>query len=159
MTDASHFEILDPATSTVLIAAQPYIAGAPIPGAGFRITLSGVPAPNDHFTIAAATNAPGDAGAIDRLIATRTTPVGTANFEDRFDGATSRVSTALGNVKSAATAATSALNVANAAQEAVSGIPLDREAVDLVQFQQAYQASAKVIQAANDLFNSLLQLH
>lgn len=159
MTDASHFEILDPATSAVLVAAQPYVAGAPIAGAGFRVTLSGTPATGDRFTIAAASNASGDAGAIDRLIATRTTPTGTANFEDRFDGASSRLSTALANSKSAAAAAASALTVANAAQEALSGVPLDSEAVDLVRFQQAYQASAKVIQTANDLFNSLLQLH
>ncbi|MES9873201.1 MAG: flagellar hook-associated protein FlgK [Candidatus Sedimenticola sp. 6PFRAG7] len=38
----------------------------------------------------------------------------------------------------------------------ISGVNLDEEAADLARFQQAYQASAQVIQVANSLFESLL---
>ncbi len=34
---------------------------------------------------------------------------------------------------------------------------LDEEAANLLQFQQAYQASAKMIQVAQNLFDTLLQ--
>ena len=34
---------------------------------------------------------------------------------------------------------------------------LDEEAADLIRFQQAYQASARVIQIADTVFQSLLQ--
>lgn len=40
---------------------------------------------------------------------------------------------------------------------AVSGVNLDEEAAKLLQFQQAYQASAKVIQIAQSIFDTLIQ--
>jgi flagellar hook-associated protein 1 FlgK len=39
----------------------------------------------------------------------------------------------------------------------VSGVNLDEEASKLLQYQQAYQASAKMIQIANSIFDTLLQ--
>ena len=44
------------------------------------------------------------------------------------------------------------------ARDKVSGVSLDEEAADLVRFQQAYQASARVIQTANQLFDAILQV-
>lgn len=43
-----------------------------------------------------------------------------------------------------------------AARDGVSGVNLDAEAVDLFRFQQAYQASSRVIQVAQDIFQTLL---
>jgi flagellar hook-associated protein 1 FlgK len=40
---------------------------------------------------------------------------------------------------------------------AVSGVNLDEEAARLIQYQQAYQASSKMIQIAQNIFDSLLQ--
>lgn len=45
---------------------------------------------------------------------------------------------------------------AEAALSAQSGVDLDQEAVNLVRFQQAFQASGRVMQVANDLFDTLL---
>ena len=45
------------------------------------------------------------------------------------------------------------------ARDAVSGVNLDTEAVDLLRFQQAYQASSRVIQVAKDTLQSILDLH
>ena len=44
----------------------------------------------------------------------------------------------------------------DADRTAVSGVNLDEEAARLLQYQQAYQASAKIIQTAQSLFDSLL---
>jgi len=44
------------------------------------------------------------------------------------------------------------------AMSAQSGVSLDVEAANLVRYQQAYQASGKVIQVAQTLFNQLLQI-
>jgi flagellar hook-associated protein 1 FlgK len=38
----------------------------------------------------------------------------------------------------------------------VSGVNLDEEAAKLIQYQQAYQASAQVISTASTLFDTLL---
>ena len=40
---------------------------------------------------------------------------------------------------------------------AVSGVNLDEEAARLIQFQQAYQASAKMLQIAQNIFDTLIQ--
>ena len=46
-----------------------------------------------------------------------------------------------------------------AAQQAVSGVNLDSEAVDLLRYQQAYSASSRVIQTARDTLQSILDIH
>lgn len=43
-------------------------------------------------------------------------------------------------------------------QQSVSGVNLDEEAAKLLEFQQAYQAAAQTIRAADTLFQSLLQV-
>jgi flagellar hook-associated protein 1 FlgK len=48
------------------------------------------------------------------------------------------------------------LDQAWASREAVSGVNLDEEAAELVRFQQAYQAAAQVVAAADQMFQALL---
>jgi flagellar hook-associated protein 1 FlgK len=57
----------------------------------------------------------------------------------------------------AAQAAQAVLTRAQTTQQSISGVNLDQQAADLVSYQQAYQAAAQVIAAAQTLFNSLLQ--
>ena len=45
-----------------------------------------------------------------------------------------------------------------AAKDQVSGVSLDQEAGELIRFQQAYQASAQIIQVASKLFDSILSI-
>jgi len=45
---------------------------------------------------------------------------------------------------------------ARVALEAQAGVDLDEEAVNLVRFQQAFQASSKAKQAASTIFDTLL---
>lgn len=42
--------------------------------------------------------------------------------------------------------------------DAQAGVDLDEEAVNLVRYQQAFQASSKAIQVANEMFDTLLQI-
>lgn len=66
----------------------------------------------------------------------------------------------VGSIARQAGIAQSALQVvkeqAEQAKDAVSGVSLDEEAADLVRFQQAYQANAKVMQVASTLFDAIL---
>jgi len=43
-------------------------------------------------------------------------------------------------------------------RDSISGVNLDDEAVDLMRFQQAYQASARVVQVARETFQSILTI-
>jgi flagellar hook-associated protein 1 FlgK len=48
-----------------------------------------------------------------------------------------------------------------AAQErvaSIAGVNLDEEAANMMKFQQAYMASSRIMQAANDTFNTILAL-
>ena len=49
-------------------------------------------------------------------------------------------------------------DTADGARDAVEGVDLDREAADLVRFQQAYEASARVIQIAKETIDTILRL-
>ena len=158
MLSATSFQVIDPVSSTVLLAAQPYTPGSSIGGNGFRFTFAGTPATGDTFDIASGGTAGADAGAIERLLATRSASIGAATLEDRWANSSDTVSSAFANVKLASAAAASTLDSANAARDGATGVNLDAEATDLVRFQQAYQASAKIIQAARDIFNQLLQI-
>jgi len=68
----------------------------------------------------------------------------------------------MGNVARQAAISQSALQVvydqAVKARDDVSGVSLDQEAADLIRFQQAYQAAAKILQVASQLFDSVLQV-
>jgi flagellar hook-associated protein 1 FlgK len=44
------------------------------------------------------------------------------------------------------------------AREGFSGVNLDEEAANLIRYQQAYQAAARVIDVGSRLFDTLLQL-
>jgi flagellar hook-associated protein 1 len=43
-------------------------------------------------------------------------------------------------------------------RQSISGVSLDEEMTNLIQYQQAYQASARVMSTINDTFNSLLNM-
>ena len=70
--------------------------------------------------------------------------------------------TKVGNIANQANITQQALTIVNEQalekRDQVSGVSLDEEAADLVRFQQAYQASARVMQVSNQLFDSILQL-
>jgi flagellar hook-associated protein 1 FlgK len=55
-------------------------------------------------------------------------------------------------------AASSRYDGAAAAREAISEIDLDREAADLLRFQQAYEAAARTIQVARETMQSILNI-
>lgn len=70
--------------------------------------------------------------------------------------------TDIGNIAGQAQIAQQAMTVINQqaleAREKISGVNLDSEAADLIRFQQAYQAAAKTMQMASQLFESILQI-
>jgi flagellar hook-associated protein 1 FlgK len=64
----------------------------------------------------------------------------------------------LASRKTIADAQSSIRDGAVAARDAVGGVNLDNEAVDLMRFQQAYSASSRIIQVARDTFQSILEI-
>ena len=70
----------------------------------------------------------------------------------------SRLGAIVQSAKIAAEAAVSLREASIEAESAYSGVNLDTEAANLIQQQQAYQASARILSTARELFETLLQV-
>ncbi|MBI1197401.1 MAG: flagellar hook-associated protein FlgK [Phenylobacterium sp.] len=76
-------------------------------------------------------------------------------YASEFGGSIGRTAEAADNRKASAEAVS---NEANNRRQAVEGVNLDEELVNLTTYQQAFSASARMIQAASDLFDQLLKI-
>jgi flagellar hook-associated protein 1 FlgK len=79
-------------------------------------------------------------------------------FEANTTALVSGNAAALAARKSVADAQGAIHDNAVAARDSISGVNIDNEAVDLLRFQQAYQASARVVQVARETFQSILTI-
>jgi flagellar hook-associated protein 1 FlgK len=83
---------------------------------------------------------------------------GSGAFETRTTNLIAGNAAALEQRKTVADAQSAIRDGAVSALAAASGVDLDSEAVDLLRFQQAYQASSRVIQTARDTLQTILDL-
>ena len=70
----------------------------------------------------------------------------------------SRLGAIVQSAKIGAEAAVSLREASIEAESAYSGVNLDTEAANLIQQQQAYQASARILSTARELFETLLRV-
>ncbi len=158
-TSASQYQVTDTTTGTA-VSTGTYTAGSAISFNGEQVTISGTPASGDSFTIGAATAA--DIGDNTNVLA-----MANAMGSNSLDGGTTSLNGAANNLVSAvgvltqqaqanASAQQSANQTATDARNNVSGVNLDEEAAKMLQYQQAYQACAQMIQASSTIFNSLI---
>lgn len=129
--------------------------GAPIFAVGAAPTDISMVA-TDPRTIAAAGVGEGTRGNANlaRLESLRTS----AGYEASLTGLVSANASAITARNTVAAAQSAIHDGAITARDAVSGVDLDSEAVDLLRFQQAYQASSRVISIARDTFQSILDI-
>lgn len=128
-------------------------------GTGVSATISGTPSTGDSFTIAANTGGTSDGSnalAMANLGSAKSMNGGTDTLTSSYANFVNQIGNQTNSLKSASTSATAVLNQATAAQQAVSGVNLNEEAANLIQYQQLYQANSKVIQTASSLFQTLL---
>ena len=146
-----------------------FVAGQPIALNGFELRLAGVPNSGDALTVAKTTIPAGDNGNAKALLGLRDAAivgqrtvgavvVPGVNVTDAYAGALATIGV---RVQSAGFAADQSAAIAGDAKTAVaetSGVNLDEEAARLIQFQQSYQAAAKMLQVAQSVFDTLLQI-
>jgi len=82
----------------------------------------------------------------------------TGDYESRVVDMTTTNASALAQRKSVADAQQAIRDNAVASRDALSGVDLDTEAVDLMRFQQAYSATSRVIQVARDTIQSIIDI-
>lgn len=136
------------------------------PGTGnsysYEFTLSGVPQAGDSFTLGMNSKGISDNSNALALSAlqSKATVGGTgstgASFNDAYGGLVERIGTLTAQVRNNADASITVLKQAQDSRDSLSGVNLDEEAANLIQFQQYYSASAQVIQVARSLFDTLI---
>lgn len=171
-TGATAYSIYDntnPASPTLIQAGIAYDALAqnevfPTSTAvdyGYRVSLTGAAAAGDEFTVGYNTSGVADnrnALLLAGLQTANTVANGTANYQSAYTQLVSQVGNRTRQIQVQSQAQDALVTQARAAQQSLSGVNLDEEAANLIRFQQAYQASGKVLQIANSLFASILEL-
>ena len=145
-----------------------WTAGSPIALNGFELNLAGVPKSGDKIavvpTLAVASNN-GNALAFAKLGSTGiVAPAGGSGSGAASQTVTDAYASTLANIgvrvqggKTAATISGAVANQAESARANQAGVNLDEEAAKLIQFQQSYQAAAKILQVAQAIFDTMLQ--
>lgn len=143
-------------------------AGPPYDSYGFDFDIEGTPATGDTFTLEF------NEGGFDdnrnglkladlqngELVRKNVVTTATADNHDTFNQAYSGLVSDIGVVTGQAITSASAFNAlaeqSEAWYESLSGVNLDEEAANLLRFQQSYSASAQVLAAAQEVFDTLL---
>jgi flagellar hook-associated protein 1 FlgK len=125
----------------------------------FSFTMQGIPANGDQFALQDNTGASGDNRNALRLADLRTQALmlnGSSTVHDTHSVMVADVGAKTSLAQTNMEVRQELLEQAEKARDEVSGVNLDEEAADLIRFQQAYQASARVVATANTLFDSIL---
>ncbi len=152
------WQITDASNATVAAGAS-YTAGDTIAFNGVSIVLSGSPAAGDSFTISANTNGSGDnrnALALANVLSQGVLGGGGTSIQSAVGQLLSGIGVQTGQAQAGRDAQQVVMDDASAQFDGIAGVNLDEEAANLVRYQQAYQAAAKVISVANTLFQTLL---
>ncbi len=160
-----NWTLVDAFNAPLASGSGTWTPGQPLPAPpadinGFQLRLQGVPRTGDTITV---TPTPASAIASNNGNALQLLALRDANITDGRspgDAWALAVSEVGVRTQSAKTSSTISQAVASAAKNNLTtnvGVNLDEEAAALIQYQQSYQAAAKVLQVAQALFDSLMQ--
>ena len=168
VVDPANPNLLNPATIAFTSAttysvngtgSYPYTSGSNITQNGWQVQITGTPAIGDSFTVQSNAGATGDNRNALAMANQQTLGV-LSNGTISINGAASALVTAVGSqaqqVNTAQTAQSAVNSQALATVQSVSGVNLDDEAANLLQWQQAYQASAQALSIGNSVFTTFM---
>ena len=136
-----------------------YTDGDPIVINGSSITITGVPAAGDQFTLEPNFGASGDNSnglAMSDLQSQGLLDGGSVSINDNYSRLVSSVGAMTHQIQGNLDAQGVVLTNAEAAVSSTSGVNLDEEAANLIKYQQAYQAVAQIVAVVSTMFDSLL---
>ena len=116
---------------------------------------------NDEFVLKENKNGGGDASNLQKIMDLQFSDVGGANsggFQRVFGTIVAELGESVRSGEITLASAEAARNAAEEAEAEFSGVNLDEEAAALLEFQQAYQASARILSTARELFKALIEV-
>lgn len=114
-----------------------------------------------NISAALSPNAPGDnrvAIAISKLQHERMLGDGSITLEEKYLQTIGNIGLETGKARLEAEQSAGLLAQANGVRERLTGVSIDEETANMVRFQHAYEASAKMMQAANEMFKTVLEI-
>src|SRR5215469_1767507 len=122
--------------------------------AGIQVTIS-----SGSQIAASSDGSAGSGGNVKALLEVQTTnlPSG-ANPTDSYANLVGNIGFAGSQVNSGLAATTLSLQQLSTQQNSESGVSIDEETANLIRYQQAYSASARVISSINDLYTTLMSI-
>lgn len=157
-TAVDQFTVTDTATGDSFTQAYDSVNGTTISYNGWEITLSGNPQAGDRFEVKNNIGGIGDNRNALELVKLEIKPqlMGGNDYRGVYAQMIAEVGAQGRRVESTLRSQEALFAQAEFSRESVSGVSLDEEAANLVRFQQAYEASAQMIQTANAIFKTLL---
>ena len=161
VTDAAAgtVEMFDVATGTSL-ATRTLDAEQRASALQFDIAFTGALQDEDAFLIGNNADGIGDNRNIDGLLRLQTKDIfgpGSGGFQKVFSTTVAKLGAVVQSGGIAAQAAEALRDASLEAESAYTGVNMDTEAANLIEQQQAYQASARVLATARELFDTLIQ--
>lgn len=135
-----------------------FVSGQTIGFQGFEVEINNQPQLSDRFKVVMNTGGVSDnrnALMMSDLQFAQT--VEGSSFQDKYGQNVERVGTQAAVAQVNAQAGKAVMDANKEHRDSIAGVNLDEEAAKLVQFQQAYQASAQIIRASQTIFDTLLQ--
>ena len=186
-TSASVFNVVNVTDSTTVLSAQAYTSGATITFEGLDVVItnsSGAPATGDIFTLSAHKGAASDmavsvsntdkvaasstsagvpgnnvnAIALIAIQSTSQSTLGSVNLDDYHAVTVGDVGSDTFLAGRQRDAKQIEMDQVTSLRESVSGVNLDEELTRLLEFQRAFEASARLIATADELFQTVLNL-
>jgi flagellar hook-associated protein 1 FlgK len=141
------------------VAGTNLFAPPPANGAGAAASLS--IAITDPALIAASSDgSPGSNGNAEALYSLNTQPIVSGQDpSDYYSGVVFKVGNDTSSASAEESASSQLLQQFNDQRASISGVSLNEEAANLVQYQDAYSASAQVITAINDMMYAVIQMN
>jgi len=139
----------------------PYVSGATIRVNGMRFEISGSPADGDQFELSPNPAGTGDNRNMQQIAALQlanTMSDGMTSFQGGYSWMVSLVGNQSREIQVTLTAQETLAKKGNDAIQSMSGVNLDEEAANLLRFQQAYQAAAKMMEISSRLFDTILAM-
>lgn len=171
---AYSWDLVDALGAPIAGGTGNWVAGQPIPAPpdgdinGFQVTFTGVPASGDVIEVvpttypesnngnALALAALRDIAIVGRTLQSDGTYAGGLTSAESWVAALADVGVRIEGAEASAAISDTLATQAEMARANSSGVNLDEEAARLMQFQQSYQAAAKVLQVAQSVFDTLL---
>jgi flagellar hook-associated protein 1 FlgK len=161
-SDAAAFQITGGPGGSLAYNASTESGGKSFTLAGYgdlTFNISGVPQDGDTLVLSNNTNGSGDnrnALALAELQRKGTLIGGTASYQETFNGTIGSIGIQVRQAEASLATQTALRDQAEQSLNSIAGVNLDEEAANLLKYQQAYQASAQVVVAANQMFQTLL---